>query len=222
MRGSESTYVDYWESEKYLLDGETDDLRYVKTELEKLARKLGLDNQARDFALEIYETIKSEREISSIDATLATSMYVATRSLGLGISLDEIVEHYVVRKTEVVSVLSDLPSGLYGADKVVHPTDYVERFVDKVNKKRGAEELDELGPEIIERAEQIIEISEQEGIISGRSPTGFAAAAIYLAAKDDYQRVRQSDLAEIAGKNPLTIRKGYQAQEEIVTGRNLS
>jgi transcription initiation factor TFIIB len=50
----------------------------------------------------------------------------------------------------------------------------------------------------------------KKGLISGRGPTGVAAAAIYIAAADQGERKTQKEVADVAGVTEVTIRNRYR------------
>lgn len=67
------------------------------------------------------------------------------------------------------------------------PKDYLNKFADRWN----------LSPDIEIRAEEILKSADKKGILSGRSPAGFAAAALYLAAKEKGIKVKLSSIKEV-------------------------
>jgi transcription initiation factor TFIIB len=52
--------------------------------------------------------------------------------------------------------------------------------------------------------------------LSGKSPTGFAAAAIYAASLLCNQKRTQREVAEVANVTEVTIRNRYQEQMEVM------
>jgi len=50
----------------------------------------------------------------------------------------------------------------------------------------------------------------KKGLISGRGPTGVAAAAVYIAAALKGERRTQKEVAEVAGVTEVTIRNRYR------------
>ncbi|MEM4295204.1 MAG: hypothetical protein QXS91_00090, partial [Candidatus Anstonellales archaeon] len=59
-------------------------------------------------------------------------------------------------------------------------------------------------------AVKLIKKSLKKGLISGRGPTGVAAAAIYIAAAEQGERKTQKEVAEVAGVTEVTIRNRYR------------
>jgi transcription initiation factor TFIIB len=67
-----------------------------------------------------------------------------------------------------------------------------------------------LGPQIQKEAIRIIREAVKKGLISGRGPTGVAAAALYIAAAKHGERRTQKEVAEVAGVTEVTIRNRYR------------
>lgn len=63
---------------------------------------------------------------------------------------------------------------------------------------------------------EIIDKSAKQGLLSGKSPTGFAAAAIYAAAFLCTEKKTQEEVAEVAQVTAVPIRNRYQEQIEAV------
>ncbi|CEG12100.1 putative Transcription initiation factor IIB [groundwater metagenome] len=67
------------------------------------------------------------------------------------------------------------------------PEDYLGKFADRWN----------LPPDVETKAGEILKSVVEKGILSGRSPAGFAAAALYLAAKEKNMKVKLSLIKEV-------------------------
>ena len=64
--------------------------------------------------------------------------------------------------------------------------------------------------EIESKAINIINQSKEQGLLTGREPTGVAAATLYIASMLLGVRVTQKDVAEIANVSEVTIRNRYK------------
>lgn len=81
--------------------------------------------------------------------------------------------------------------------------------------KRYCKELDL--PESVEaRALEIVEVTEKSGLSSGKSPSGWAGAAVYNACLDLDQKRTQSEISSAANVSEVTIRNRYQEQREAL------
>ncbi|MFB6354319.1 MAG: hypothetical protein ABEJ92_09555, partial [Halobacteriales archaeon] len=80
------------------------------------------------------------------------------------------------------------------------PENYVSRF---------ATDLD-LSPEATRRARELLRAAKEEGVHSGKSPVGLAAAAVYAAALLTNEKVTQAEVREVTDVSEVTIRNRYQ------------
>ena len=84
------------------------------------------------------------------------------------------------------------------------PADYVPRFASKIG----------LSNEVQSKAIEIIEKAKQNGLTSGKGPTGVAAAALYIASVLIGERKTQREIAEVSGVTEVTIRNRYKELSE--------
>lgn len=90
--------------------------------------------------------------------------------------------------------------------KPVDPKQYVPRFCSKLD----------VSEEVQIKAKEIIDVSAEQGLLSGKSPTGFAAAAIYSASLLCNEKQTQSEVGDVAQVTEVTIRNRYQEQIEAM------
>lgn len=224
MSTRQEEFVNHWKSVEgnFIDTGDDRDLRYVNSEIDRIIRSLSLDERVSELANQLYTTAKENGMIRgrSIDEVIAASLYIACRQLETGRSIDDISQVTTVERNTISRTTSQLSKELGIQVEIASPSEYVDRFVTKTNKIRTKQGETPFGDDVNERAHSLISLSEETGLVSGKSPSGFAAAAIYLAAKQlDYTKVRQSDLAEVADVNEVTIRQRYQEQEELWNNR---
>jgi transcription initiation factor TFIIB len=84
--------------------------------------------------------------------------------------------------------------------KPADPESYVPRF---------ASDLD-LSDESERRARELLVNARETGILSGKSPVGLAAAAVYAAALLTNEKVTQSEVSDVANISEVTIRNRYK------------
>lgn len=80
--------------------------------------------------------------------------------------------------------------------------EYVPRFCSKLDVSEQVEA----------KATEIIEITTEKGLLSGKSPTGYAAAAIYAATLLCNEKKTQREIAAVAQVTEVTVRNHYQEQ----------
>jgi transcription initiation factor TFIIB len=77
-----------------------------------------------------------------------------------------------------------------------------------------ASELD-VSDQIRQRARRLAEASESTGATTGVQPSGFAAACLYKAGREQGRLLTQSDIAEVADVSPVTVRTHRDALDEL-------
>jgi transcription initiation factor TFIIB len=135
----------------------------------------------------------------SIEGVSTASVYAAARQAGVPRSLDEVSGVSRVEKSEIARtyryVVRELGLEVQPAD----PESYVPRF---------ASEL-ELSEEAENRARKLLQNAKEQGVHSGKSPVGLAAAAVYAAALLTNEKTTQAAVSEVADISEVTIRNRY-------------
>lgn len=139
----------------------------------------------------------------------AACLYCAAKANEEGVGPGDVVEAdetgvtrkgLLRRSKDVASKTGMDPSAFLGSEQ------YVERY---------AEELD-LPDRVQDRAVEIARTLSDTGADSGKSPTGWAAAAVYVATTEYDIEVTQSAIANVANCSEVTIRNRYKEQEEAL------
>ncbi|MFB6148657.1 MAG: transcription initiation factor IIB family protein, partial [Halobacteriales archaeon] len=146
----------------------------------------------------------------SIEGVATSCVYGAARQAGVPRSLDEINDVSRVEKDEIARtyryVVRELGLEIQPAD----PESYVPRFASDL----------ELAEEAEQRARELLASAKEQGVHSGKSPVGLAAAAIYAAALLTNNRVTQAAVSEAADISEVTIRNRYhellEAEETLL------
>ncbi|MFB6202610.1 MAG: transcription initiation factor IIB 2, partial [Halorhabdus sp.] len=68
----------------------------------------------------------------------------------------------------------------------------------------------DLSEEVTNRARELLDEAREAGILSGKSPVGLAAAAIYAAALLCNERITQGAVSNVANISEVTIRNRYK------------
>ena len=135
-------------------------------------------------------------------------MTEAVRQAGTPRSLDEISAVSRVDKDEIARtyryVVRELSLEIQPAD----PESYVPRF---------ASDLD-LPEEVERRARELLSTAKEQGVHSGKSPVGLAAAAVYAAALLTNEKTTQAAVSEVADISEVTIRNRYHELLEAEQG----
>ncbi|UIO98489.1 transcription initiation factor IIB [Halobaculum sp. CBA1158] len=200
-----------WNERFRTRDSKERNLKQALGEIDRMASALGLPDNVRETASVIYRRALEEDLLPgrSIEGVATSSLYAAARQAGTPRSLDEIANVSRVDKDEIARtyryVVRELNLEIQPAD----PESYVPRF---------ASDLD-LSDESERRARGLLQTAKREGVHSGKSPVGLAAAAVYAASLLTNEKVTQSEVSEVANISEVTIRNRYhellEAEEQV-------
>jgi len=199
-----------WNERFRTRDSKERNLKQALGEIDRMASALGLPENVRETASVIYRRALDEDLLPgrSIEGVATSSLYAAARQAGTPRSLDEIEGVSRVDKDEIARtyryVVRELNLEIQPAD----PESYVPRF---------ASDLD-LSDEVERRARELLQTAKQEGVHSGKSPVGLAAAAVYAASLLANEKVTQSQVSDVASISEVTIRNRYKELLEAKQG----
>ncbi len=191
-----------WNERFRTRDSKERNLKQALGEIDRMASALGLPENVRETASVIYRRALSENLLPgrSIEGVSTAALYAAARQAGVPRSLDEVERVSRVDKMELTRtyryIIRELGLEVAPAD----PESYVPRFISDL----------ELSDEVERRARELIESAREAGVLSGKSPVGLAAAAVYAAALLCNQKVTQNDVSEVADISEVTIRNRYK------------
>jgi len=123
----------------------------------------------------------------SIEGVATAALYAACRQEGIPRSLDEVAEVARVEQKEIGRTYRYVAQELSLGLEPVDPVQYVPRFCSEL----------ELSEEVEQKTREIIEVTAEKGMLSGKSPTGYAAAAIYAASLLCNEKKTQREVAEV-------------------------
>jgi transcription initiation factor TFIIB len=200
-----------WNERFRTRDSKERNLKQALGEIDRMASALGLPENVRETASVIYRRALDEDLLPgrSIEGVSTSALYAAARQAGTPRSLDEISAVSRVGKMELTRtyryVVRELGLEIQPAD----PASYVPRFASGLDLSEEAER----------RARELLENAKERGIISGKSPVGLAAAAVYAAALLTNEKVTQGAVSEVADISEVTIRNRYhellEAEERV-------
>ncbi|MEF8860875.1 MAG: transcription initiation factor IIB [Haloarculaceae archaeon] len=199
-----------WNERFRTRDSKERNLKQALGEIDRMASALGLPENVRETASVIYRRALADDLLPgrSIEGVSTASLYAAARQAGTPRSLDEITGVSRVEKDEIARtyryVVRELGLEIQPAD----PESYVPRFASDLGLSDEAER----------RARQLIVTAREEGILSGKSPVGLAAAAVYAAALLTNEKVTQSQVSDVANISEVTIRNRYHELLEADDG----
>lgn len=183
-------------------------LQLALSEINRMSSALGIPEQVSEQASVIYREALDDNLVQgrSIEGVACGCLYISCRKQEIPRSLDEFESIARVGRTEIARTYRCLMAELNFEMEPVDPKQFVLRF---------CSELD-TDSEIQRQALEILEAASREGLHSGKSPTGLAGAAIYIASILCDDRRTQSEIAEVSHVTEATIRKRYQEQLAVV------
>jgi len=171
-------------------------------ELDRVASSLGLPENIKESAALLYRRAVKEELIRGrlIESVVAAVIYAICRMQGIPRTLDEISRASGIEKKEIGRAYRFLKTELDVDVPLTDPAQYVPKFATALK----------LGGDVQQEAVKLIKKALRKGLISGRGPTGVAAAALYIASAMHGEKKTQKEVADVAGVTEVTIRNRYR------------
>ena len=171
-------------------------------ELNRVASYLGLPDNIREQAALLYRHCVKENLIRGrpIETVVNAALYSVCRSAGVPRTLDEISKVSGVPKKEIGRSFRVISHELHLKIPLPDPSSYVPRYVSALK----------LSGEAQEKSVLLLKQAMKKGLVSGRSPTGVSAAAVYIASAMVGEHRTQKEVADVAGVTEVTIRNRYR------------
>lgn len=192
------------------IDSSEKTLALALGEIDRMASALKLPNDIREATSVLYRKAANRNLIKgrSIEELVSAMLYITCRQFGVPRTLKEIakVSRMPLKKVRraLMFLLKKLELKLAPAD----PAQYIPRFCSELG----------LSEAVRERAIRLIKMDAGKGIARGWSPTGTAAAAVYLAARLSGESVEDRKVARVAGITPFTLHKRHEELKEQLKG----
>lgn len=187
---------------KRLLRSKDRNLMFAMGELQRIASYLNLPKSLQERVANYYERLIEKTLIRgrSTEAILAALIYFVTKEAGVPRTFDEIAEAAGVEKREIGRAYRYVARELGLRILPASPQDYIIRFCSILG----------LSNNVRDRALEILKKAEEVGAVSGKGPTGVAAAIIYIASVLEGERRTQREIAEKCKLTEVTIRNRYK------------
>ncbi|WP_330631850.1 transcription initiation factor IIB [Halocatena halophila] len=197
-----------WHERARTANNKERNLQFALSEIDRMASAMGIPRSIREIASVLYRRALDEDLIRgrSIEGIAAAAVYAACRQEGFPRSLDELAEVSRVERSEIARAYRYIARELELALEPADPRQYIPRFCSAL----------ECSEDIKSKAMEICSITAEEGLLSGKSPTGYAAAAIYSASRLCGANTTQAEIANVAQVTEVTIRKRYHEQLEAI------
>jgi transcription initiation factor TFIIB len=177
-------------------------LKQALGEIDRMASALGLPENVRETASVIYRRALDDDLLPgrSIEGVATAALYAAARQAGTPRSLDEISGVSRVDKMELTRTYRYIVRQLGLEVQPADPVSYLPRFTSDLDLSEEAER----------QARELLESAKSDGVHSGKSPVGLAAASIYAAALLTNEKVTQSQVSKVTDVSEVTIRNRYK------------
>jgi len=176
---------------------------YGFTEIRRMVGALSLPDSIRDQACVLFESAQSADLLRgrSLEGFAAAAVYAVCRTNAIARTRAEIAEVARADDDELQAAYGAMNRELGLETGPIDPTEYLPRY---------ASDLD-LGTEVESEARSLVVERQSEGALSGRNPSGVAAAALYAAAKNRPCGPTQAEAAAVGDVTPVTLRAAYRA-----------
>ncbi len=177
-------------------------LAIALSELDRISSYLGLPDSNREAAALLYrKCIKAELIRGRlIESVVSAVIYATCRIQGIPRTLDEISKVSGMEKKEIGRAYRFIRRELDIEVPLTDPAQYVPKFTAALK----------LSGQVQEKAIHLLKKAIAKGLISGRGPTGVAAAAVYISSAIYGERRTQKEVADVAGVTEVTIRNRYR------------
>jgi len=191
-----------WQRRIRIADATERNLAFALSNLDRLASSMGLPRTVRETAAMIYRKAALKKLVRgrSIEGIVAASLYAACRQCHVPRTLDEISEIAHIKRKEIGKNYRFISRELKLKLFPTVPQDYVSRFCSELK----------LSNEVQVKTMEILKLAVDKALITGRGPTGNAAASLYIASILCGERRTQREVADVAGVTEVTVRNRYK------------
>jgi transcription initiation factor TFIIB len=168
------------------------------TFVQGISDRLGIPQPITEQGVRLYRKATEADLIRgrSIDAMAVAALYAASRLSGYPRNPDEMAEASGVDRRTLLRCHRVLVNKLRLKPTSPHATDFLARIASDL----------ELPAFVEGHARDMLRRADELGITSGRSPTGLAASAIYVASHEQGHPRTQKRVSEVSGVTEVTIR----------------
>lgn len=171
-------------------------------EISRLSGMMGLSKAVQEEAAVIYRKALEADLIRgrSIDAMVAACLYLANQKLRTARSLDDFEKASRVKRKAITRAHKVVKTKLRVRVEPAIPEEYTSRYANLLG----------LSPATVNKANELIEEARGRELTHGKSPTGVAAAALYVASRLGPSMRTQREIADVSGVTEVTIRNRYK------------
>ena len=181
---------------------------YIKafTFLDGIRSKLGLPEHVVEKSAYLFRKVKQKELLRgrSNQSVLCAVVYIACRLTDTPRTLTDIADAAGIKKKALQRVYRTLYANLDDVHSLSYsPCEFISRISSEANVSEKTKR----------DARKILEFGQKSAITSGKHPMSMAAAAVYLAMRDNHEKVSQTRIAQISGISSVTIRSRVKELE---------
>lgn len=201
-----------WFNENYTFLYAVDEIRCYRVaerEIKEISESLDVSKGVETMAMQLFRNFIDDQKNCIIELYATAALYCACKVNEVPVTPDDIVDvgrELVTRKVllrrskKIANKIGLDPRAFFDAEN------YVEGFCDELKVNKQARNY----------ALEILQLCNDAGISGGKSPTGWAAAAIYNGIRLTESKITQSDIASVASTSEVTIRNRYPEQRDLI------
>lgn len=176
------------------------------TEIGRLTGQLELPEALEQRSCVLFESAQEGDLLRgrSIEGFAAASVYAVCRTDSVSRTLAEIVSIAAADENELKTAYDALNRELGLPTGPIDPREYLARFASKLDLPRVVEQ----------RGRELAAEARETGTVTGRNPSGVAAACLYTAAEEVGYHLTQAEAADVADVSAVTIRNTYHDLRE--------
>jgi transcription initiation factor TFIIB len=175
--------------------------------VDELCEQLDFTDAVCKMSKNIYQMVYDNNAYHgrTTELVLGGTVYVACRALNAPVNPRRIADELDLTRDELLATARHLMKSLDIPLRPASPGPFISEY----RRALGFSETVE------EKAFEIFHICKKDGMHSGKSPSGFAAGAVYAASKLVDEPITQAELSEVSNVSEVTIRNRYKAQMEM-------
>lgn len=196
--------------DRRIAESRSRNLRFALSELQKLVDELNLPASVHEESARLYEKALENETVKGrkIEKIVASIVLLVARNQRVPRTLEEVADAADISKRELGKNYRYVAREIGLRIIPARPEDFIPRFGSQLGFS-GVTQA---------RAQRVIERVREKDLLSGRSPEGVVAAALYIASLLEDEKRSQKEIADTIGVTEVTIRKGYK---EFVEGLGL-
>lgn len=176
------------------------------TEISRLTGQLELPEALEQRSCVLFESAQDADLLRgrSIEGFAAACVYAVCRTDSVSRTLVEVISLAAADESELKTAYDALNRELGLPTGPIDPREYLARFASKLDLPRQVER----------RSRELASEAQESGTVTGRNPSGVAAACLYTAAEELGYDLTQATAARVANVSAVTIRSTYHEIRE--------